>query len=228
MYLSRITFNPLASHQQLAQAICHDTYKEHQALWQLFDTDPDAERDFLYRQTLDQGRVKYYVLSKRPPIDHSGIWLVSEPKLYAPQLSAGQSLFFSLRANPVITVKNAEGKKERHDVVMWEKKRMGFSEMPKTERPLEQALVQQTCIPWLAQRAEKLGFTLQTDSVLVDGYQQHESHSKQAKTAIRYSTVDFQGLLTVTDPEIFISETLFKGIGKAKAFGCGLMLIKRA
>jgi CRISPR system Cascade subunit CasE len=228
MYLSRITFNPAVTNQQLAQMICHDTYKEHQALWRLFDSDHDAERDFLYRQTQEHGRVNYYVLSERTPIDHSGVWLISEPKPYAPQLVAGQTLFFSLRANPVITITNEVGKKTRHDVVMQEKKRIGFSELTKADRPLEQELVQQTCIPWLEQRAEKLGFKLHSDTVLVDGYQQHESRSKQAKSAIRYSTVDFQGLLTVTDSQLFVNEALFKGIGKAKAFGCGLMLVKRA
>lgn len=228
MYLSRITFNPAVTTQQLAQTICHDTYKEHQALWQLFDNDPDAERDFLYRQTLEQGRLKYYVLSARPPVDHSGIWLVSEPKPYTPQLAAGQTLVFSLRANPIITITDENWKKSRHDVVMWEKKRIGFKALPKDERPLEQAIVQKTCIHWLEQRAGKLGFKLHTDSVLVDGYQQHESHSKQAKSSIRYSTVDFQGVLTVTDSDLFLKEALLKGIGKAKAFGCGLMLVKRA
>jgi len=40
------------------------------------------------------------------------------------------------------------------------------------------------------------------------------------------STVDFQGILTVTDPELF-RKALYEGLGKSKAFGCGLMLVRR-
>lgn len=39
-------------------------------------------------------------------------------------------------------------------------------------------------------------------------------------------TVLFDGLLRITDPDAF-RETLIRGIGPAKAFGCGLMLVKR-
>jgi CRISPR system Cascade subunit CasE len=51
--------------------------------------------------------------------------------------------------------------------------------------------------------------------------------SESKNNLIRYSTIDFQGVLNVTDSEKF-QAVLFKGIGKAKAFGCGLMLVKRA
>ena len=40
-------------------------------------------------------------------------------------------------------------------------------------------------------------------------------------------TLDFGGILTVVDPERFI-EALYQGVGSAKAFGCGLMLVRRA
>jgi CRISPR system Cascade subunit CasE len=39
-------------------------------------------------------------------------------------------------------------------------------------------------------------------------------------------TVRYDGLLRITDPDAF-RETLIRGIGPAKAFGCGLMLVKR-
>jgi CRISPR system Cascade subunit CasE len=89
-----------------------------------------------------------------------------------------------------------------------------------------QQLVQDSCVPWLQARAESNGFSVAPELVTVDGYQQHESYAKQQKRPVRYSTVDFQGILTVTDPERFRT-ALFSGIGKAKAFGCGLMLIRR-
>ena len=211
MYFSRITFNPLVDHRQLAEIICQDTYREHQALWQLFDSDPDASRDFLYRQVHEQGRIKYYVLSQRTPIDKSGIWLVDLPKPYDPILTEGQRLFFMLRANPIVIVTAPDGKKQRHDVVMHEQKCTGYKQMSKSERPLLQHLIQDSCVKWLELRAAGHGFAFESGAVIADGYQQHESLAKNKKKSIRYSTVDFQGTLTVTDAELF-RKTLLDGI----------------
>lgn len=41
----------------------------------------------------------------------------------------------------------------------------------------------------------------------------------------RFSTVDFSGERTVTDPGLF-GTALPTGIGHAKAFGCGLLLVR--
>lgn len=226
MYFSRITFNPGINHQQLAQSLCKDPYREHQVLWQLFDSDPDARRDFLYRQRIENGRIKYYVLSNRMPVDKAGIWLLDSPKLYAPRVIEGQRLYFSLRVNPVVTVSSPDGRKQRHDVVMHEKKSIGFDKLPPSERPSLQHLVQSSCIQWLQTRAEPNGFKITVEQVTVDAYQQHASFTKQQKEPVRYSTVDFQGILTVTDADRF-RQVLFKGIGKSKAFGCGLLMVKR-
>ena len=42
-----------------------------------------------------------------------------------------------------------------------------------------------------------------------------------------YSTVDFDGILTVSDPDPLLP-AIVHGFGAAKAYGCGLMLIRRA
>lgn len=41
----------------------------------------------------------------------------------------------------------------------------------------------------------------------------------------QFSSVDYTGMLTVTDPGLFL-QRLSQGYGKSRAFGCGLMLIK--
>jgi CRISPR system Cascade subunit CasE len=38
--------------------------------------------------------------------------------------------------------------------------------------------------------------------------------------------LDYKGVLCVTDTELF-KTTLFNGIGRSKAFGCGLMMVRR-
>jgi len=48
----------------------------------------------------------------------------------------------------------------------------------------------------------------------------------KGKRQINISTLDFISLLTVIDPELFLG-TLYNGIGPAKGFGCGMMMIKR-
>ena len=225
MYFSRIGFNPDADHQLLARQLCDDSYREHQVLWRLFDGNPDAERDFLYRQVIEHGRMKYYVLSARVPVDRSGLWRIDPPKVYDPQLAAGQRLFFMLRVNPVVTVTMASGRRQRHDVVMQEKQRIGYRKLPAAARPPLQELVQQSGIRWLSERMARNGFSIEPGQVLAEGYQQHRCRTRRRQPFIRYSTVDFQGILTVVNADRF-RNALFAGIGRSKAFGCGLLLIK--
>ena len=73
-------------------------------------------------------------------------------------------------------------------------------------------------------RVEQRGAKLET--LRAEGYIQHQNHKKVQSKPIRYSTLDLAGTLTVIDPEMFL-RTLYQGIGPAKAFGCGLMLVRR-
>jgi len=87
------------------------------------------------------------------------------------------------------------------------------------ERPAQYEMVQKTCEAWLQSRAAAHGFTLA--EVGVDAYQQN----KAGERGIRFSTVNFSGELLVTDPALF-QHALFNGLGHAKAFGCGLLLVR--
>ena len=219
MYLSRLT---LTEHPSL-HPIVHrlgDAYREHQMLWQLFDPQPDAERDFLYRRETRKGRPCYFLLSRRPPVNPLGLWRIDPPKPFAPCLQVDQRLAFSLRVNPVV---NHDGK--RHDIVMDRKRQMGWKTMSLWERPPLQQVIHETGTDWLQRRSERHGFEIDPGLLRVEGYQQH--HSRRGRRNIRFSTLDFTGLLWVTEPDVFM-EALTQGIGPAKAFGCGLMLVRRA
>ena len=61
------------------------------------------------------------------------------------------------------------------------------------------------------------------DAIAIDGYTQHREKGGE----LRYSTLDFSGTLTVTAPDAF-KVALRQGVGRAKAFGCGLLLIRPA
>jgi len=224
MYLSRIRQRPDADPGQLAQQFNGtNAYREHQLVWRLFPNDPEAKRDFLFRADNHHGAQHYLLLSRRPPVADPLIWEV-ETKEYHPKLRQDQRLAFQLRANPVITRKNASGRSCRHDIVMDAKKALGWSELPASERPHLPDLIQTVGEAWLAKRLATHGATLET--VRVDGYQPQNSHKEGAKGPIRHATLEFEGILKVQKPEPF-TRLLYTGLGPAKAFGCGLLLVRK-
>lgn len=228
MYFSRISLmSPGAiDGAKLANLVCGGGYREHQYLWKLFEKDPDADRDFLFRRDQVGGWPRFLMISDRLPAHSNDVWKV-ESKGYAPQIKVGQQLVFSLRVNPVVTRLSEAGKKQRHDVVMDLKKRMDYQSMPKADRPSLQSLIQQAGLDWLEVRAGKYGFSFNPDAVRAEGYLRHGVTKKAGRKAINFSTLDYTGMLTVVDPKQF-QLTLFRGIGPAKAFGCGLLLVRPA
>lgn len=227
MYFSLITAAPsrerAAAHERAA-----GPYAEHQWLWNFFPAEKGSPREFLFRSSDTANGPMYYVVSKRAPRPVSTAWKV-QTREYHPQLRTGQRLLFDLRANPVV-VHERGGKARRDDVVMQEKKRLlaernlsRWQDWNGIDKPELYDLVQQTCSAWLKARAERLGFSVDDGSLRVDGYQRHAEKGGD----LRFSTVDFSGQLTVLDSEA-LSKALREGVGRAKAFGCGLLLVRRA
>jgi CRISPR system Cascade subunit CasE len=220
MYFSKLVLQPGAGARPGFWRAFQDEYKLHQALWDVFPPAPDAARDFIYRMESRQGRPCVYLVSRRKPThDPENLWRI-QTRPYEPQLREGQRLGFSLRANPVVT---REGK--RHDIVMDAKKalRQGGQPVP----PLAE-LMQSAGQRWLQRRQENLGCKL--ESVLVDGYRIQEMFKASARREggarpIRVATCDFQGVLCVTDPKA-LAKVLMEGVGKARAFGCGLLMVR--
>lgn len=235
MYFSLI--DPAPGHERSAAHDWIDAYAEHQWLWRFFPAEEGAPRDFLYRRRDVDGFPRFYVVSRRPPQPYIGAWRV-QTREYRPMLEVGTRLQFELRANPVIA-RTVDEKHRRHDVVMERKKRLleerglaRWEEWPSDRkssdgqpdpRPGLYELVQETCAAWLKERAEKHGFSIDSATLAMEAYQQHGGKKGQ----LRFSSVDFSGQLTVTDPLAF-GKALRDGIGHAKAFGCGLLLIRRA
>lgn len=211
-----------------AHEMASGPYVEHQWLWRLFPAPEGTQRDFLFRRRDVADIPRFYVVSKRPPLAQNFAWNI-QTRDYAPALEAGARLRFDLRANPVVTPHAHNGKRGRHDVVMHEKKRLlkergiaRWQDWQGDDKPALYALVREVCGAWLRSRASRLGFKVDEESLAVDGYQQHS----EKKGELRLSTVDFSGELTVIDPAAF-AVALREGIGPAKAFGCGLMLVRR-
>lgn len=222
MFLSKVSFQSSEQARQLMIGFGgKGVYSSHQLLWQLFKN--DKSRSFLFRQEQDEvGRSVFYVQSsKAPDVDESVFKVHSKP--LKPRLHVGQRLSFKLRANPTVTLKDSQGKSKRHDVMMNAKRQAranGVNDLEVIKEYMEQAAQQ-----WLAtpERLTEWGITLDT-LPFIESYQKHRSN-KSVKTTIQFSSVDYQGILTVQDPEKFTAQ-LERGFGKSKSLGCGLMLIK--
>jgi CRISPR system Cascade subunit CasE len=225
-YFTRVTLEPAridAAH--LARLVCGEGYGDHQFVWRLLSDHDTEHRDFLFRREQRGGVLCFYVVSEREPPAGTGPWRV-ESKPYTPQLHKGETLAFTLRVNPVVTRKNGSGRVQRHDVVMDTKKRLGYDALPLAQRLDNYQLIQQAGWSWLESRAAAHGFEVEQDAVRIDAYRRIVAPTRRGVQPIRYSTLDYTGVLTVVDEERF-TQTLLQGIGPAKAFGCGLMLVRR-
>ena len=85
-------------------------------------------------------------------------------------------------------------------------------------------MVKEQGLAWLQRQGVSAGFTV--DSVATDGYEQHRVVRKGSAQPMLYSTLDFEGVLTVRDPDR-LPKAIVRGFGAAKAYGCGLLLVRR-
>ncbi|HCO43858.1 type I-E CRISPR-associated protein Cas6/Cse3/CasE [Immundisolibacter sp.] len=231
MFLSVITPTP-GSERDAAHTLLGGPYEDHQWLWRFFPNDPDAPRDFLFRRSERDGMARFHMVSARPPVSPDSAWTV-QSREYAPHIAPGTHLQFELRANPVVRTRR-DGKTRRDDVVMAEKKRLlqarglaRWADWVDEDRPTLYDLVAQTCSAWLRRCGERDGFVLDEGALRVDAYRNHaEKRQLPKERRLRFSSVDFAGVLTVTDTDR-LHKALLHGIGPAKAFGCGLLLVRR-
>ncbi len=222
-YMHRIRLKPGLDIQQLARLLPTNAYAEHKLVWQWFAGE-EAGRDFLFRREQQGHWPLYYVLSKRQAVDLSNSWEI-ESRPFEPRLMNDERLAFSLRANPVKVRKISDDptiKTRRRDDVVADLKQKLYQD--KSQRPPMAQIVFEAGTEWLAGRAEKNGFAL--EALNVDGYHQHRLYKPGTDKPVNLSTIEFSGILRITDAKVF-TEKLFQGIGPAKAFGCGLLLVRR-
>jgi CRISPR system Cascade subunit CasE len=206
----------------LASLSAHgEAYRDHALIWRLFPGDGHA-RDFIFRREADaRGKPYYYVVSARLPQAEPGLHLV-QTKPYAPQLEEGQWLRFDLRANPTVSRRDPDQtRSRRHDVLMQAHKQDQADGLSPDGRA---ARGEAAALAWLTQRAPAWGLAVAADSVLAEGYTQHRLRHKGRNIA--FSSLDYLGMAQVTDPAL-AAKALVAGVGHARGFGCGLLLVKR-
>ncbi|WP_026960490.1 type I-E CRISPR-associated protein Cas6/Cse3/CasE [Aliagarivorans taiwanensis] len=222
MYLSKVTMvSSTQTAQELAKLQRNGVYASHQLIWKLFAD--QQERGFLYREEKGAtGLPEFYLLSRSKPQTELPIF-ACRSKRFAPTLTAGQRLSYKLRANPTVCTKDEKGKQQRHDVMMREKYTAKGKSLD--AKALKQCM-EQAAINWLANetRLAEWGITLDCQPD-VECYTRHRVQKKNHQ--IQFSSVDYQGLLTIADPDKFLSQYA-RGFGRAKGMGCGLMMIRPA
>lgn len=224
MWFSRLRLRKDASIAALAPLLLPDgdsarAGAAHRLMWALFADGPERKRDFLWREA-ESG--VFYTLSERPPVDSHGLFEVDPPKLFEPSLAVGDRLNFMLRANATVARGTEKGKRGKPcDVVM----DTIFKLAPGERADRRRTAVEESARAWLARQGERGGFAVDVREVRVPSYQvlRIEHSGPQARLGV----LDLEGALTVTDPAMF-TERLRAGFGRAKAFGCGLMMLRRA
>lgn len=199
----------------LGAILLRDAVKDgaHALIWSLFEQQPRGERCFLYRE---EAPGRFMIVSTVPPEDSSGLWDL-EVKPYEPELEEGDELEFILRVNPAVTVKDGD-RMRRTDVVMKSKYEMAPGQARRSIDKRE--ILEEWFAPRLAQRGASL------ERLDLTGWRV-DDRARAGGRAHTRAVADLAGGLRVNDPIAF-TDLLFDGIGKARAYGCGLMLVRRA
>lgn len=206
MYLSRI---------ELPWEAARNPYDLHRQVWRLFPGEAHESRDsneaerqgFLFRvEHNPTGRpARLLVQSRRAPVAAAGIALIGTRE-FQPQPTVSQRLAFLLTANPVKTITDAQREAKPN------------KQSEKCRVPLIKEKDQRQ---WLLRKLGEAG-EVETVSVLPHAPVYFRKGSRAGKLV----TATFEGVLRVRDPDR-LTALLENGIGPAKAFGCGLLLVRR-
>lgn len=216
-WLTRVSLSRAASARALVQLLVpargdERAQSSHRLLWTLFGDTADRERDFLWRE---EGQGCFTILSARPPHDGHNLFAPFEPKPFAPTIAAGDRLRFTLRANATV---RHRGDARHRDVVT-----DAINALPREARSQQRGTAEQEATRrWLEAQGQASGFTVNAMACLGFEWLKIPRGGKP----IELGVVELEGHLTVTDPAALVPK-LLSGFGRARAFGCGLMLVHR-
>ncbi len=212
MFISRVEMPWLA---------VKNPYNIHRRLWSLFPGEPPEPRQsatekrhgFLFRmEDYQTGRpARFLVQSRREPASATSIYKLG-CREFNPQPQPGQRLAFLLTANPTKTILDTQKDAKLN-------KRPNRKGQFKCRVPLIQEEDQRNwLIRHLAEAADIEAMAVLPHSPL------YFFKNRQGGKLV---TATFEGLLQVKSPNV-LRQLLENGIGPAKAFGCGLLLVRRA
>ena len=199
MYLSRVLIHP--DH-------LNNAYEWHRALWSLFPgLDKGTSAPFMYHvNSLDLIKgAQVLMQSIEVPITNADKATVLANKQINLRFRVGQHLSFLLHANPtknIVDVQNKPNKRNRG----------------KCRVPLIQENDQRI---WFKRKLQSLA-----DIHELQVRNRPPTYFRKGRNAGKIVSTEFTGVIEIKDEQAFYS--LWQhGIGPAKAFGCGLLLVKR-
>ncbi len=196
-FLSRIAVD----RQVAAQRRFMDSYAWHQALWKAFPE--EKERGFLFRVEDKPSGFMLFLLSENEPVPLEwGRW---ESKGISSVFLGHSHYRFQLRANPTRRYVN-----DRDGNRFEKSKRFVVADLSQLA-------------DWMLAKAEKGGFSLEGNQLQISP-PINQPFRKNWKRG-NHKRVDFEGVLRVADREQF-KQTFNSGIGTAKAFGFGLLVLQ--
>ena len=214
--LVKLTFG----YAQLTKEKIYDNYAWHKKAWAMFEYQPELkgrnnkpEKDkgptpFLSRYIQKSNHAELLLVSKYPPLKPD--WCGSEQwqliEINESYLSQPR-YFFDLYANPTMSVKKSDGNG-------------GFTKNGRRLTLMDTASQRD----WLLRKGVNHGFQLVEDIPLRIEKPVNHRFNRKGKKGLHIG-VRFQGALHVTDRESF-RKTFQEGIGTAKGFGFGLLMIK--
>lgn len=201
MYLSRLL---------LTGSRLHNPYEIHRFLWMMFPSLPNQKRDFLFRVEQSTSRqVQVLMQSQRKPenVIHKvqvKLLAVKEIKM---NLYADMQLRFLLTANPTKTIIDEQRRLNSN------------SKVKKCRVPL---IKEDEQIEWLRRKLANAALVnrLEIEKQLPLYFRKGGTHGK-------VQPYSFRGILQIGDVSL-LEVLMQRGIGPAKAFGCGLLSLAPA
>ncbi len=206
MFLSRV---------EIPWDFARNPYELHRQLWRLFPgveresrrNDDEARQGFLFRveESLPGRPARLLMQSRQAPGAVAGVNVIGAREFH-PKPAVGQRLAFLLTANPIKTIVD-----EQRDAKAAKKSEKCRVPLIREEEQRE----------WLAR---KLIQAAHIDTV--DVLPHPPLHFRKGNRGGKLVTVTYEGTLRVNNPDA-LARCLENGIGPAKAFGCGLLLVRR-
>lgn len=206
MYLSRV---------EIPWEFARNPYNVHRQLWRLFpgeeketrQNNEELRQGFLFRieDNLTGRPARVLVQSRRAPANASGLKVIGTREIH-PKPVAGQKLAFLLTANPVKTIADTQ-----------RDSKLG----KKSEKCRVPLIKEEDQRAWIARKLISAG-QIETANALPHA----PIYFRKGHQGGKLATVTFEGVLRVSDP-IRLAELLENGVGPAKGFGCGLLLVRR-
>ena len=204
MYISRIKLDTrlkdaqraIASPQVMHAMLANCFSEKNRILWRV-----DNLSGKMYLLVVSENSPDFSTLE--PQVCNNGD--LGETKNYTRFLSGikdGQKLRFRFRGNPIRNIPGKDG--ERGKVV------------PHVSDEYKRK--------WLVDVAGRNGFIVEPSEFLIVDSGMHRFYKSNKGKPVQITHATFEGMLTVTDSELFTA-AMCKGIGRAKAYGCGLMTV---